>query len=102
MTHRLAPPDRTRELLAVALRLAAAEGWRSLTRDGIARAAGVSFALVTVRLGTMDAIRRSVMRAAVRERCVAVVAEGLCARDRQALRADPELRALAGAWVARA
>lgn len=93
------PTDRTRELLAVALKLAAAEGWRSLTRDGIARAAGVSYALVTHRLGSMDAIRRSVMRAAVRERCVAVVAQGLAVRDRQAMRADDELRALAAAWV---
>lgn len=96
------PADRTRELLGVALHLAAAHGWRSLTRESIALAAGVSPGLVSARLGTMEALRRSVMRAAVRERVVAVVAEGLCARDRQAMRADETLRALAAAWVGQA
>lgn len=102
MTKHVDSADRTRDLLAVALRLAAADGWRALTRDGIARAAGVSYALVTVRLGTMDAIRRAVMRLAVKERCVAVVAEGLVAGDKHARKADAELRALAAAWVNRA
>ena len=90
---------RTAELLDAALKLAAAEGWSNLTRDGIARVAGCSFALVTLRLGTMESIRRSVMRAAVRTRNVAVVAEGLALKDRQALKADQALRDLAAAWV---
>ncbi len=102
MTQQLPHADRTRQLLNVALRLAAADGWNSLTRDGIARAAGVSYALVTHRLGTMDAVRRSVMRLAVKERCVCVVAQGLAARDRQAVKADAELRAAAAAWVGQA
>lgn len=95
----LPPADRTRELLAVAVNVAAAHGWRTLTREGIAVAAGVSPGLVSARLGTMDALRRSVMRAAVRERVVAVVAEGLALRDKQACKADEGLRALAAAWV---
>jgi AcrR family transcriptional regulator len=102
MTKHLNPTDRTEQLLAVALRQAAAHGWRSITRESIAAAAGVSPALVSARLGTMDALRRSVMRAAVRERCVPVVAEGLALRDRHALRADTGLRELAAAWVGRA
>lgn len=99
MTTKQSNAVRTAELLDAALRLAEREGWSNLTRDGIARSAGVSYALVTVRLGTMEAIRRSVMRAAVRMRCVAVVAEGLALKDRQALKADPSLRELAAAWV---
>lgn len=98
----MTPNDRTRELLAVALRLAAADGWRSLTRESIALAAGVSPGLVSARLGTMEQLRRSVMRAAVTQRCVAVVAQGLAMRDKQALKADAELRALAAAWVGKA
>lgn len=54
---------------------------------------------MSARLGTADAIRRSVMRAAVREGTVAVVAEGLALRDKQAMRASPELRAQCAAWV---
>ena len=102
MTSRSDPVDRTRELLGVALHLAAADGWRALTRESIAQAAGVSPGLVSARLGTMEALRRSVMRAAVRERVVAVVTQGLALRDRQAMKADETLRALAAAWVGQA
>lgn len=102
MTQRSDPAVRTASLLQVALKLAESEGWRTLTRDGVARAAGVSGALVTVRLGTMEALRRAVMRAAVKQRVVAVVAEGLVAGDKHARKADDELRALAQAWVVRA
>jgi hypothetical protein len=48
----------------------------------------------------MDAMRRSVMRAAVARRCVGVVAQGLAVRDKHAGKADKELRALAAAYVA--
>lgn len=101
MTKRSDPAVRTAELLEVALRLAAAEGWRTLTRDRIAAIAGVSPGLVSARLGTMEALKRSVMRAAVKNRTVAVVAEGLLVGDKQARRADAELRELCKAWMDR-
>jgi AcrR family transcriptional regulator len=99
MTVRTSPAARTAELLEVALRLAAAQGWNAITRDDIALAAGVSPGLVSARLGTMDAMRRSVMRAAVTRGLVAIVAQGLAVRDRHALRASDELRAAAAAYV---
>jgi hypothetical protein len=101
MTNRLAPKDRADALLSVALRLAAADGWRTLTHDRVAIAAGVSRALVIARLGGADQMRRSIMRAAVRERCVCVVAEGLCLGSPQARGADEALKKAAAAWVAR-
>lgn len=101
MTNRLTPQARTDELLNIALKLASADGWRTLTHAAIARAAGVSNGLVIARLGTMEQVRRSVMRAAVRERCVPVVAEGLCMGSPHARKADPDLKAAAAAWVAR-
>ena len=99
--HHLPAPDRTAALLATALTLAARTGWRALTRDALASAAGVSPALISARLGTMDTLRRSVMRAAVRARVVSVVAEGLLARHPAALRADAALRAECAQWMAR-
>jgi len=99
VTKRCDPNDRHAELLAVALRLAAADGWKTLTHNAVATAAGVSQGLVVARLGTKQQMLRDVMRAAVRERVVRVVAEGLAAGDRQAKRADAGLRALAGEWV---
>jgi AcrR family transcriptional regulator len=87
------PPDvRTDSLLTVALSLAARHGWRTLTHDAVADAAGVSRGLVVARLGTKTDMLRSVMRAAVRDRCARVVAEGLALRHPAALRADAELR----------
>lgn len=93
--------ERAEHLLDVALKLAAADGLQALTRERIATAAGVSPALVSARLGTMDAMRRSVMRRAVQQRVVRVVAEGLVAGDKHAQRADQALRAACAAWVAR-
>lgn len=82
-------------LLSAALKLASVKGYNRITRDEIAQAAGVSPALVSARLGTMDAMRRSVMRAAIRERVLPVVAQGIVARDKHALAADIELRVAA-------
>jgi hypothetical protein len=66
--------------------------------DG-AQAAGVSNGLVVARLGTKTELLRSVMRAAVRDSVVAVVAEGLAVGDKHARKADAALRDLAAAWV---
>jgi archaeosine-15-forming tRNA-guanine transglycosylase len=94
------PSDRTDAILTAALHLAARHGYHTLTRDAIALAAGVSPAHVSARRGPMDAMRRSVMRAAVARRCVGVVAQGLAVKCKHAAKADKELRALAAAYVA--
>ena len=96
---RMTPQDREQSLLGHAVAAAAADGWRNLTRAAIAQRAGVSEALVSARLGTMQQVRRSVMRAAVRDRCLPVIAEGLAARDAQALRASDTLKKLAAALL---
>jgi AcrR family transcriptional regulator len=100
-TPRLTPADRTRALLDTALDVASVSGWQRLTHASVALAAGVSSALVVHRLGTMDAMRRSVMRQAVKQHCVPVVAEGLCLGDKHARKADDELKAAAAEWVKR-
>lgn len=94
--------ERAASLLAAALDLAATRGWQSLTHDSIAAAAGVSPSLVKVRLGTIAALRRAVMQAAVKQREVRVVAQGLAVRDRGARRADAALRQAVADWMLRA
>lgn len=96
---RLDPTVRTDQLLDAALAVVARDGWAALTRDAVAAAAGVSPGLVSARLGTMDQLRRSVMRRAVTRRVVRVVAEGLARRDPHAARADQTLRDECAAWV---
>lgn len=99
MTTRLDIKDRTNELLDVALDLAARTGWRSLTHTSVAQAAGVSPALVVLRLGTKTELLRAVMRRAVNRGVVPVVAEGLAVGDKHACRAGEALRALAAEHV---
>ena len=101
MTKRLDPKTRTEALLQAALEVAQVKGWRRMTRECVAVAAGVSPALVSARLGTMEALRRSVMRAAVRQRIAGVVAEGLIAGDRHAQAADAALKQAAAEYVCR-
>lgn len=84
--------DRTRQLLDAALLVAERDGFANLRRDAIAEEAGVNGSLVSLRLGTMEAVRRDVMRLAIKRACLPVIAQGLAARDRHALKAPPELK----------
>ena len=84
--------ERTAYLLAHAVGLAERDGWHTLTHASIAEVAAVSPSLVKVRLGTIESIRRAVMRAAVKQRMPRVVAEGLLAGDKSARKADEPLR----------
>ena len=99
MNKRLLPEIRAADLLAAALRVATRNGWRTLTREAVATEAQVSPGLVSLHLGTVDNMRRDVMRAAIRERCVRVVAEGLALNDRHARKAPDELKLAAAEWV---
>jgi AcrR family transcriptional regulator len=98
---RLPPKDRTKILLDVATKLAAEHGWLGVTRQQIAHAADVSPALVSARLGTMENLRRSVMRHAIATEALPIIAEGLVARDRLALKAPQALRDRAVASIGR-
>jgi AcrR family transcriptional regulator len=97
-----ATKQRAAALLQAALHAANTHGWHTLTHESIAAQAEVSPSLVKVRLGTIVEVRRAVMRAAVKQRVLRVVAEGLIDGDRAARRADAALRAECGEWVASA
>lgn len=101
MTSRQHPRDRATDLLHHAVAVAAEHGWENLTREAVAQRAGVSPALVSARLGTMENLRRSVMRAAVRDGVVPVVAQGIARGDKRAMAAGPALRAAVVEWMGR-
>lgn len=86
------PEIRTQELLRAAVQLARTDGYQRITREAIAEHAGVSPGLVSVRLGTMPAMRRSVMRAAIADEVLEVIGQGLAARDPHALKAPDDLK----------
>ncbi len=92
---RMNPETRSEGIIEAGLRLAKAHGWKSLTRDGVATEAGVSFAMVNVRFGTMTQLKRAVMREAIRRRELKVVAQGYVSDDPTALKIDDELKSAA-------
>lgn len=90
--QRLSPEVRTEMILDVAVGLAARHGIYAVTRNQIAAEAKVTPGLVTFRLGTMDAMRRSVMRRAIAKEILPVIVQGLLAKDPYAKRAPEDLR----------
>ncbi len=98
-TKRLKPAIRKEEILAAALVLAAAHGYTNVTRAEIAYQIGVSGPAIQYHFGTMGKLRVELMRYAVKQRHPQVVAQGLVARDRHAVKADDELKRLASGTI---
>jgi len=89
------PPNLRADMVVAALRVARRVGYAHMTRDAIATEAGCSTGQVTIVLGTMPQLRRSVMRAAVQARDLPVIAQGLAARDANARSAPDDVKRLA-------
>jgi hypothetical protein len=90
------PDDRKLEILTAALTVAARPGgWAKLTRDAVAKEAECAQGLPSRYFGTMATFRRAIMRAAICAENLPVIAQGLAAGDKCALKADPELKARA-------
>ena len=89
---RLDPAVRKQQILDAALSCACKHGYDRMTREQIGKAATCSGPTVQHYFPTMAALRRAVMRAAVRNECLPVVAQGLVRGDKQAEKADPDLR----------
>jgi len=90
--RRVAPEARQGSILDAALRASEAVGYMSVTRLGVAEAAGISPALVTRYFANMRYLRTQIMLEAVRKGNVAVVLQGLAAGDKIAQGAPPHLR----------
>ena len=96
VTKKRVPPAVRRDyVLAVALEMASEDNYRRITRDAIARRAGMAMGSVTRCFGTMAQLRRGLMRAAINAECIEVIAQGIADRDEQALKASPALIARA-------
>lgn len=80
------------QLLAAALALAASGAFNKVTRKAVADHAGVSESMVNVRFGTMARFERALMRYAIRQRNLCVLAQGIALKNSYALKAPQELR----------
>lgn len=100
MITRLDPKVRKEQILEAAVQRALVLGITGLRRDDVAIAACVADALVSKYFNTMTQLRRAVMRHAVHNKILPIVAQGIALRDPEALKASPELQAQALATLA--
>lgn len=86
------PQLRQDQILNAAIEIARKVGCGQITREGVAKKAGVSMGLVSHYFNTMKQLRRAVMRAAINQEVTEIVAIGLVNNDPHARKAPPELR----------
>lgn len=94
MKTRMKPEARKEDILAAAVPLAIAAGYKSLTRDQVAAAAKISGPTLHYHFGTMEKFRKEMMRYAVKSGVLQIIAQGIVANDPQALKlSDVERKA---------
>jgi len=89
---RLEPDVRKKLILLAAVVIAERDGYTRMRRADIAHEAGVATGLVSRYFGTMTQLKRTVMRHAVTEGTLPVIAQGIANRDPHALKAPEEMR----------
>jgi AcrR family transcriptional regulator len=89
---RMKPKDRKADLLSCALKAAEAHGFDNFRTKHVAELAEVSQALVMFYFSTVKQLRRAVMRAAIKDENLVVLAGGLGCMDPDARKAPPELK----------
>lgn len=96
---RAQPSVRRDHILSVAVDLSRRNGYKNVTRDEVAAGAGVSTGLVSKYFGTMVNLHRDIMRAAIRDEVVEVIAQGLASGDKHAKKAPDRLKLKAAAFI---
>lgn len=100
---RLEPKTRKQQILTAALKLAATQGYRCITKRGVADSAGIAHGLVGHYWLTMNDLQDDVLREAIRLRRIPVILQGLGVGDPIALAAPEEVKesaALYAVWGA--
>lgn len=89
---RISPKVRKELILDTALDLSEKVGYTNVNRAELAKAARVSESLVSTYMGTMKNLRRDIMRHAIKQSRLVVLAQGLALKDPHALKAPEELQ----------
>ena len=82
----------TSHILESATFVAKRDGFNNITRDAIAKKAGVSTGTVSQTFGTMIKLKRSVMRYAIQNELLEIIAAGLGIKDKTAMKIDIDLK----------
>lgn len=96
---RMSPDERYQQLLAVAVDVADSEGFLSLTHSKVANRAGVVKGTVFHHFKTIDALRDDVMKVAVKEEMLRVIASGLAMGNKIAIDAPTNVKKVALASI---
>lgn len=80
------------DILEAATRLAQVKGYRHVTREGVAEAAGCVESTVSWHFGTMDQFRTAIVEHAIANEVLDVVADALAGKDPAAVAAPEALR----------
>ncbi len=91
MNKRKLAKDRREEILAVAVRLSALAGYRNVTRNQIAEVVGLTPQAIQHHIGTVANMRRDIMRKAIADENLTVIAQGMANKDEHALKAPDDL-----------
>lgn len=84
--------DRKSEIIQSALKLARTKGYTKVSRNMIAADLDCTPPVIHYHFGTMAKLRRAVMRAAVQQEDLVVIAQGLAAGDEQAKKAPESIK----------
>jgi hypothetical protein len=94
--QRLLPNARKGEILASAIRLARQPGgWNSITRAAVSHEAKCSEGIVSFHFGSMQGLRKEVMKTAIKFEFFDVIGQGIASGDRYALATSARIKAQA-------
>lgn len=97
--RRANPALRKESILDAAMTVAKERGYRKVTRDLVATGANISPGLVSRYFGTMAQLQRDIIRRAIKDEVLEVVAQGLANGDKHALKASKELKTKAAHFL---
>jgi len=87
--------DRDNRILKAAVELAAEVGYQWITREAVAKAAGVAPGTINNVFGTMPDLKRAVLKEAVDRGILSIVAQGLGDRHQIVMDAPDDVKAAA-------
>ncbi len=79
-------------ILDSAIHIAKRDGFLNITRENIANHAKVSTGKVTMAYGTMVKLKRAIMRKAIKEEILSIIADGVLTKHPCIQKCDVELR----------
>lgn len=98
--RRANPELRKEQILNAAVMVAKQQGYNKLTKLAIAEFAGTSVSLVGHYFSTMAKLKRAVMRMAIDQERIEIIAQGLAIKDPHARKAPQDLKAKAAQLIA--